>query len=104
MGQAKKVKENPANIVALCPEHSPKAGKYAGRDPHEFVDCFVKKAFKATNGRIEHMWVKVRTVNAQGRLVGRLDNEPINDCGVNYGDVVNLGVEEIEELIRPERR
>lgn len=100
---AKHAPENPANIVALCPEHAPKAGKYAGHDPFEFLHCFVKKAFTAKNGRIEHMWVKVRTVNPKGQLVGRLDNEPVNDCGVNYDDVVHLEVAEIEEVIRPER-
>jgi hypothetical protein len=59
-----------------------------------FVGRIVKKSFKATDGRGESMWVSVHDVR-RGRLVGKLDNDPIWATHLKDGDTVTVRPTEI---------
>lgn len=92
--------ESPNNLRFFCYEHGPKPDpKLAKKPPEQFVGHYVKKAFATeVPGVFEHMWVHVQEV-VDGTLRGILDNEPIRDCGVSYGDTVTVVLEEIEDAL-----
>ncbi len=58
----------------------------------------VKKAF-GNNPFVEHMWVAVDEVDLQaGTLSGTLDNTPLFDQGILFGDRVAFKMTEISDL------
>lgn len=68
-----------------------------------FVGKHVMKAFAGTDPktgkeRREHMWVRVSKVDRKGRLVGKLDNDPMLMMPLSCGDRVTLLVTEIEKV------
>ncbi len=63
---------------------------------------YVKLGFKATNPvsnkeTKEHMWLRVEKVDGP-LLVGTLDNDPVMETEVKFGDTINFFVSEIEEV------
>jgi uncharacterized protein YegJ (DUF2314 family) len=97
------MKESLGNIGLVCQHTAPTAGKYTGQDAKQFVGKFVKVAFDAAHPLTgkpskEHMWVKVESED-QGKLTGKLDNDPVFVTELQCGDEVTLTVEQIEELI-----
>ena len=89
-----------SNVGAVCDDHVSKPGKYAGQDPNNFLNKFVKLGFPSSQGTKEHMWVRVSGLGTQGTdLEGVLDNDPILDVGFSCGDGVGFDVSEIETVI-----
>jgi hypothetical protein len=75
---ARRIKESPRGLV-----------KWVGK--------LVKKVFPCGNNPLvsgESMWVKVVRVE-NGRLVGRLDNDPVCCDNLRHNDMVSLGESEI---------
>jgi hypothetical protein len=70
--------------------------KASPRGLEKWVGKVVKKRFATTDTSFatgEWMWVQVLRVEG-GRLVGRLDNDPVC-CDLRYNDVVSLDESEI---------
>jgi hypothetical protein len=70
--------------------------KESARGLVKWVGKLVKKVFPCGNNPLvsgESMWVKVVRVE-NGRLVGRLDNDPVC-CDLRYNDMVSLDESEI---------
>lgn len=89
-----------SNIHPLCAEHAPKAtGKYAGLDPKKLVGKFVKKAFATGHHsvKVEHMWVLVKEV-VDGKLRGKLNNDPVLCTNLHDGDTVEVSMSEVEDV------
>ena len=91
-----------ANIRHVCPDHAPKAGKFTGQLPQSFIGKFVKLAFKGKHPRtgeegLEHMWVQVKYV-VNGKLKGKLANDPASLMPYKHGDTVDFSVSEIEQV------
>lgn len=89
--------ESPRNVGLVCPEHSPKPGKFKGQDPTIFLGKYVKLGFTTKQGPIEHMWVKVERLGDQTQLEGVLNNDPVYDTEYKCGEEIGFDVEEIEE-------
>jgi uncharacterized protein DUF2314 len=89
--------EDPRNIGAVCDRHAPKAGRYKDADPKTFIGKYVKLGFPSKSGRIEHMWVRVESIEG-AELHGVLDNDPVLDVGFVCGDGVGFTVDEIEAV------
>lgn len=98
------------NVNMVCEAHAPRSGNYKDMKPEFFVGRLIKLGFKAINpatGKqtLEHMWVATTALAPKSddskELIGVLTNEPILDCGVEYGSKVEFNVEEIE-MILPE--
>jgi len=91
------VRDEHKNIRYYCQEHAPQPDTRLHQFPAAaFIGCHVKRAFHFDGGA-EHMWLKVLETDGE-MLVGRLDNEPQNDVGCAYGDVVRFAVTEVEAL------
>lgn len=91
------------NIQIFCKDHGPQAGEYTGKPPGDFIGKLVKRVFQAKKSPIpgmisEHMWVKIHDINGN-RLIGTLDNQPILDVGLKYGDMVTVELTEIEDIM-----
>jgi hypothetical protein len=63
----------------------------------DYVGAFVKRAFRASDGSIEHLWVKVDAV-ADGQIHGTVENDPVFDIGYANGDRVTFPIPEIEDI------
>ena len=89
------------NYGYVCDLHTPKPNPWLALIPPErFVGHYVKRAFPVrASTNHEHMWVYVEGVNAAGALVGRLDNDPVLDCGLTCGDRVVVDVRQIEAVV-----
>lgn len=97
------MKEPLINIGFVCSHRAPTAGKYVGEDPKKFVGKFIKMAFDAVNPHTnratkEHMWVLVES-EADGKLTGKLDNDPVLRTAFKCGDTVHLTVDQIEDVV-----
>lgn len=64
----------------------------------EFVNKFVKIAFKSNSGAVEHMWVEVFHTTSD-LLIGVLDNDPRECTHLECGDLIPLTKDEIEEIL-----
>lgn len=99
------MKEPITNVGLVCDRHEPKPNpKFKEVPPVVFIGRFVKKAFKGKDPRgqerVEHMWVAIRKVD-NGELVGTLDNDPICEMEIDYGDTVRVRLEEVEAVEPP---
>lgn len=61
------------------------------------VGGYVKKKF-VENGKSEHMWVKIIGLK-ENIVIGLLDNCPLWISSLNYGDILELGFDEIENYM-----
>lgn len=95
--------EDPSNIGFLCSKHAPKPLGLR-KVPNDIIGRFVKKGFPAVTpegfDQIEHMWVKVQSVQGN-TLFGTLNSDPLYDCGLSYEDPVQVDIEEVEEIVPP---
>lgn len=91
-GNIRKVcKECADKMRAETQRHLPPLGELVGR--------YVKRAF-SDGDKVEHMWVKVGSVNeGTGTLMGILDNNPAMVGNVRCGDEVIFYTNEIEEVL-----
>jgi uncharacterized protein YegJ (DUF2314 family) len=62
---------------------------------------FVKWGFPIRNSEMkEYMWVRVQSIHVQERVIsGVLDNEPGNDVGYEYGHIVEVPFNEIQDAL-----
>lgn len=95
--------EHSDNVGMVCSDCAPKSGSFAGHNPETFVGKYVKLGFKATHPITrretkEHMWLKVERTDGP-LLVGVLDNDPMLETDVKFGDTVNFTASEIEEVL-----
>jgi len=73
--------------------------KYALMPPSRFVGKSVKRSFDAVHPvkglpAREQMWVEVDAV-VGGKLVGRLNNHPVWETGLEWGDRVEVEMDSI---------
>jgi hypothetical protein len=90
------------NVGLVCPDHAPKAGKYAGLEPSFFLGKLVKLGFDAihpiTRGPSkEHMWVRLTGV-VGNEITGTLQNTPILEVEYSFGDEVEFVASEVEDV------
>jgi len=91
--------ESPRNIGVVCDLHAPRPQRhFTAVPPQAFVGHYVQRAFGTRQGSLEHMWVYVDRVTPEGHLEGRLDNDPVHDCGVVCGDTVTVALVQIEAV------
>lgn len=92
-------RESVSNIGMTCTQHAPKPGAYSDLNPESLVGKYVKKSFTTDHHsvRVEHMWVKVEEV-VDGKLRGRLDNDPIFCSQLKDKDIVDVSLTEIEDV------
>jgi hypothetical protein len=91
-----------ANIGFVCSLHAPTPQEhFATWPPEAFLGLYVKRGFGCTNGHVEHMWVLVDSITDEGALSGRLDNDPVYDCGLVCGDTVIVPRDQIEAVYSP---
>lgn len=102
----KKRSELSSNVRLVCRDCAPRSTE-AWKDvkPLFLVNCFVKKGFPAINpgtgaSSRETMWVRVSGVR-RGKLVGTLQNVPVFDMELKYGDTVAVAMKEIIEVLGP---
>ncbi|MDI1290570.1 MAG: DUF2314 domain-containing protein [bacterium] len=100
--------KKPDDIVGFA-ENDPEilaAKAEAQRRWPEFVNEFkqrkpevayaIKAPFPTKSGSSEHMWVQVTEIQAD-KVVGVLDNDPYQDCGVRRGDTVTVALADVED-------
>ena len=96
------MKEPMRNFGFVCEKHAPKPQPQFLEKPLEwFVGKFVKKGFPAVSpeGREtqEHMWVKIESIQ-NGRLRGKLNNDPVYKMDLMSGDTVLVDPSEVEDV------
>jgi uncharacterized protein YegJ (DUF2314 family) len=101
------MKEDWANIKGVCAKHAPKVDPRWVKKPFDFfVGKFVKKGFPAIDSRtkkptLEHMWVFVEKIE-DGKMVGKLNNDPIHEMELTLDDTVTVAREDIEAVMSRE--
>ena len=91
-------REDPKNIYFTCPEHSAKPDRrYLNWRLEHFLGRHVKKSFNDNKGQTEHLWIKIFKIDG-GKLVGKVDNDPVFDIGIRFGNIVRVDRSEIEEV------
>jgi len=90
--------EDLRNIYCTCTKHSSRPqAKYASWDPTQFIGKWVKVGFtEKLTERVEHLWVQILVVTKEGKLHGTVDNDPLLNLDVKYGDPVEVSIFEIE--------
>jgi Uncharacterized protein conserved in bacteria (DUF2314) len=85
----------------VCPIHASRPQPALAALPAaSFIGRYVKRAFAVRGAaRLEHMWIRVDRVTVDGHLQGRLDNDPVYDCGVVCGDRVTVALADIEAVL-----
>ncbi len=92
------VRESGSNIGLVCPEHAPQPGKYAGRDPKDFMGNYVKVALQERGtDRKERLWVVIDGIE-DGKLTGLINNDPVLDIGYKCDDRITISVGDIIEV------
>lgn len=93
------MKEPKSNYGYVCKDHAPKPGKYKDEKAPSFIGKWVKLGFPATDGTIEHMWVKVTHID-KDEIFGYLDNDPTKtyDPVLEAGTEVAFTIDEIEDV------
>lgn len=92
-----------SNVFIACKEHASKPNPKLHMWPAaNYIGCFVKIEFTEITPPYgsEHMWVEVYRVDVNNKLVGRLDNDPFFDVGVQCGDMITFEITKIEDLLR----
>jgi uncharacterized protein YegJ (DUF2314 family) len=94
--------ENPKNIHYVCTECIDAKKKKAQENLppiSDFIGKYIKKAFNENGKSVEHMWVKINSVNEKAKtLLGTLDNDPTVIKNIACGDEVIVYINEIEEI------
>lgn len=96
--------EDPCNIRLVCDKHGPKKLEGATKIPlKSYVGKYVKKSFNVINQNtgnptLEHMWVKVKSVE-KGQLLGFLYNDPHFKTDLRHGSIVLVKRSEILEVL-----
>jgi hypothetical protein len=77
----------------------PKPKGFSG-DPLTLIGAYVKLSFSDLDGRVEHMWITVKEVNAESRTIsGLLNNDPVLCKELKDGDLIeNRRIDEIEQI------
>lgn len=93
MSGERKPREPMSNIGLVCPKHAPRSGLMTKVAPEAMVGRYVKKSFVGVDPRngkegIEHMWVLIQRVLADGAMEGVLNNDPVFEMKVDCGDTV----------------
>ena len=72
----------------------------AGYSLSSFIGQYVKIAFETGNDMAdtEHMWVEIEGISDNGKLSGKLANEPQFCKSLSYGDPINVALEDIEDV------
>ena len=96
------MKDSTSNAGTVCPEcmsiRKQNTQLMIERiDLASLIGSWVKKAFADSNDQVEHMWVRVTSVNESG-VIGVLDQDPILCDNLKDGDVVKVKASEIEEV------
>ena len=95
------------NIQMVCSKHAPKIDPRWAQKPMDFfVGKFVKKGFSALDFKtkkptLEHMWVFIEKIE-DGRLVGKLNNDPIHEMELALDDTVFVVREDVEAVMSRE--
>jgi len=98
--------EDLRNIYATCSDCAAKPQqKFMTWDINTFVNKWIKKSFCDKSTDItEHLWIKISKVNDDKiSLTGTIDNDPVLDSGVKFGDTVQVNLDEIEECFDGEK-
>lgn len=97
-------RESRDNWDYVCDAHAPKSGGFVNMDPKLVLNKYVKLGFSTSNGGKEHMWVLVHDYDEGAKeFHGTLDNDPALDVGVKCGDQLAFTIDEIEQVLDPEK-
>lgn len=94
--------ESPNNIGFVCAEHASKPITLTDEQISKLVGTYVKVGFpeKAPSNHVEHMWIFVEALlEGDTKFTGKLDNDPVLDVGVAYGDVITRPISDIEDMV-----
>lgn len=105
------MKEPNDNINFVCDKHAPKKINIPKKDYENLVGGFVKATFKAIDLRgrrsLEHMWVKVESVDVKKKTVtGLVDNDPVyacfdsNDNPIKHKSEVTLNIADLVGVVK----
>jgi uncharacterized protein YegJ (DUF2314 family) len=101
------MKEDWSNIKGVCAKHAPTVDpRWAAKPLDFFVGKFIKKGFPALHLKtkkptLEHMWVLIEKIE-NGKLVGKLNNDPVQEMELALDDTVSVTREEIEAVMSRE--
>jgi len=94
------MKEPLSNIGMTCKKHASKPMDYKG-PLEDLIGKFVKRSFRTETELIEHMWVKVVSVDGD-TITGILENDPLFVKGLVCGDEITVERGQIEEVYKEE--
>jgi len=102
MARADNTKEQ---LVLMCKECGDEQREYfqeilkkIGLKPNELIGKHIKKEFRGGERQREHMWVKITDMTEEEDLVGVLANNPCVVKNLQYGDLVTVKMNEIEDI------
>ena len=90
------------NLQYVCDAHAPRPDPLWARAPVSwFVGKWVKKGFTTKDGthNTEHLWVYVTGTIGKDVLTGPIENEPVYNVGVQYGEGAWVRLHEIETVL-----
>lgn len=93
-------KEPEDNIEHVCKDCGlENKGKWANSPDEFFAGKHVKIVFRDEHGG-ERMWLKVLKPLSNGKLLGRLDNEPVTVRSVKYRDQIVIQKGDIIDVLQ----
>jgi uncharacterized protein YegJ (DUF2314 family) len=97
-----KKKENKNNVEMICKECSDERKTKWQKEHKGFVieeGDFVKIAIENKKDETEHIWCKIVSKGTKNTFKGTIDNMPILDMPLKYGDSVDIQFKDIEDYL-----